>query len=64
MAEAIRELMSSPAKRDALGEAGRRYVAARMSREQLARLYETVLADVTGTAGDVPAPLLGKEATL
>ena len=49
MVKAIRELMSSPAKRNALGESGRRYVEARMSRERFARLYETVLAEVTGT---------------
>ncbi len=49
MVTAIRELMSSPAQRNALGEAGRRYVEARMSRERFARLYETVLAEVTGT---------------
>ena len=45
MARAIRELMASPAKRIAMGQAGRRYVESRMNRENFARLYESVLAE-------------------
>ena len=47
MAATIRQLKASPAKREAMGAAGRRYVETRMNRNRWARQYETILARVS-----------------
>jgi glycosyltransferase involved in cell wall biosynthesis len=62
IAEAIRTMHANPELRARFGSNGRRYILARMSREQTARQYLEVLAKVTGK-GAVAESLAAKAAS-
>ena len=64
LSEAILTLVRDPARRQAMGRAGRQFVCANFSYENIARNFEAVLADrqynhripTVGTAAAEPGP--------